>query len=90
LKYCVILKNAVLGLKRTGIYPYKPNVISETAFGPSCISDQPAEQGPSTPVCSNPQQNKDIITVQSIGKHIISIIIQSVHERLPTEKMTRI
>jgi hypothetical protein len=52
-------QNSVSGLYSTEIYLHKPNVISGTALSPSCISDQPLEQGPPISVHSCPQQSDD-------------------------------
>jgi hypothetical protein len=58
--------NALSGFRSSGIYPYNSNVIPETAFAPSNVSGQPAEQAPSIPVQNNPQQDEDTTSVSLV------------------------
>jgi hypothetical protein len=83
--------NALSDFRSSGIYPHNSNVVSETAFAPSNVSDRPVEQTPSSLVQNNPQQDEDTTPVSLFGQsgNISSASSLSVQELLPTPKITR-
>jgi hypothetical protein len=83
--------NAVSGFRCTGIYPFIQNVITETAFAPSNVSDGPVEQAPPIPVQNKPQQHEDTTPGSLVRQYCNrpSTSSLSVNELLPTPKMTR-
>ena len=52
---------AVSSPQYTGLYPHEAAIISQTAFAPNCIIDQPEKRGLSIPVDSQSQKSKSTL-----------------------------